>query len=77
MHNWHEVEGQFLAFLLLCCEASVFLSTKETSNPVFTRGGVTPATVQAKILSQNAVQTESLSVPGAGCSVICLLYNHF
>lgn len=80
VHNRRRREGKrrLLAFSFpLCCEASVFLSTEETSNPVFTRGGVTAGRVHANIKSLNAAQTESLSVLSAQCSVICLLHGHF
>ena len=48
-------ERRILEFLPLYWEASVFLSTEETSNPVFTRGGVTLGRVQANIKSLNTV----------------------
>lgn len=53
-------EDFWLFLFPLCCEASVFLSTEETSNPVFTRGGVTAGRAHANIKSLNAADREPL-----------------
>lgn len=50
--------------------ASVFLSKEETSNPVFTRGGVTARQSESQHQTFNTVQTESLSVLSAESSVM-------
>lgn len=50
--------------------ASVFLSTEETSNPVFTRGGVTARQSASQPQTFNTVQTESLAVLSAESSVM-------
>lgn len=78
-HNghWTERNSVFFSSPPLCWEASVFLSTEETSNPVFTRGGVTPRRLQATIKPLGTVQTKSRSVLTAACAVICLLHDHF
>lgn len=46
----------YLACIPVCREVGVFLSVEETSNPVFTRGGVTAEESRAQQATSNALK---------------------